>query len=795
MAQGSNDLNLLLKAQVVKLRAELDIKESLPKIRTQIDTISQKVANKPVKLKAKLDISVKDLNTQLSNIYKRITESKTFKNPLKFKVEIDVAGSAKDIKKQLKGVYDTVQEFNKKYAEQIKKIQQQQAKISQHQKNIKNTSINIPTNVSIGGFNYKEYEHQIARAKKDLEQKFGKGLFKSFEIRDADGNLKGFIAQLEKANGIVHKMQYQWSKDAEKFTPINQQTVNALENHVHKATQQLRNLQAEIHKIEKKSVKNDLFKEYNKMLRNAEQGNITQDAVKDLQRRIKEEQALHQQLKRTEDFLLRQKKLIQDIKKSSLNVKDVSKRDGYYDLLRQARGATDVNELREIKLRTDELTDSLKRREKAEKEQQRVLKEKLKLSQELKRLERQISTTGKNADVSKQYITETKAIIEQIRKMEDLEKARRRLNNIKDNKYQNDISSRIAKEVDKVEEKLRRLKEIGGITEASFSRQMRLLAENSQKSLRDVQRQLAQVAKDVKEKEREMREQANKVITLLNGSHNSNLQQRTQYSNIKSAISAGDTAQLQKYIGQLYKGRVETINMIDTTDNLGRAVTRLQVKMAGTGKTVKTYTVDLDRANKELRQISAGLDYNANRNLGIFEQLKIAMARVPVWMASMTAFYGTIHSFQNMSREIFEVDKALTDLKRVASDNINIDHIFKGAIDLADQLGNNIHEVMQTLNDFARTFGDFNERQLLAITKTATLMANVSDLTVKEAGETLVGTMNAFGILADESIKIADSFNEVDNNFAVSTKQLAEGMSKTASTAKTFGKVICRLAW
>src|SRR5690606_29206314 len=57
----------------------------------------------------------------------------------------------------------------------------------------------------------------------------------------------------------------------------------------------------------------------------------------------------------------------------------------------------------------------------------------------------------------------------------------------------------------------------------------------------------------------------------------------------------------------------------------------------------------------------------------------------------------------------------------------------------------------------------------------------------QEAGETLISTMNAFNIEAEESIRIVDAFNEVDNNFAVSTQQLAEGMSKGASTAKTFG--------
>ncbi|MBZ4317436.1 phage tail tape measure protein, partial [Mycobacterium tuberculosis] len=62
-----------------------------------------------------------------------------------------------------------------------------------------------------------------------------------------------------------------------------------------------------------------------------------------------------------------------------------------------------------------------------------------------------------------------------------------------------------------------------------------------------------------------------------------------------------------------------------------------------------------------------------------------------------------------------------------------------------------------------------------------------SDLTAQEATETLVGTMNAFDIVAEDSIRIVDSLNEVDNDYAISTKQLATGLQKSASTARTFG--------
>src|SRR5690606_40652790 len=64
---------------------------------------------------------------------------------------------------------------------------------------------------------------------------YGEGLFGFKELRDAKGNIEGFVAQLEKANGVVHKIRYEWSNNANQFTPINQETVNTVEKHVHRA--------------------------------------------------------------------------------------------------------------------------------------------------------------------------------------------------------------------------------------------------------------------------------------------------------------------------------------------------------------------------------------------------------------------------------------------------------------------------------------------------------------------------------------------------------------------------------
>lgn len=141
-----------------------------------------------------------------------------------------------------------------------------------------------------------------------------------------------------------------------------------------------------------------------------------------------------------------------------------------------------------------------------------------------------------------------------------------------------------------------------------------------------------------------------------------------------------------------------------------------------------------------------------------------------------------------MTEEVIKVDQAMSELKRVMDATPQqYNEMLQQSIQLSQNLGSNVHDVLKTLNEAARSFGDFSQSQLLDITKTATVMANVSDLSSDEAMQDLIGTMNAFNIAAEDSISIVDRLNEVDNNYSVSTKQLAEALSKASSTSAIFG--------
>jgi len=774
MAQGSNDLNMLLKAKVVKLKVELDYKGS--KLPSQVNSISKFLENKPVKLKVKLEATFKDLTKQISTLSRELQGSKTFK-PMKIAVEIDVKGSATHIKSQLKEIQKVVEDFNRTYGQQLKKMQEMNAKAqAEASKGVK--GVNIPTTAGVQNFNnIKNYVKQLEEAEQHLRSKLKKGeqaLFSSFEVKDAKGNLEGFIATLQKANGVVEKVRYSWNKDKNLFQVVDRTTATNIESMVQKSTQALANLEREIDKTGKQASK--FRREYAQMMKDGANNNLNMDAVKAFQTKIKNAQAEIQSQKQLNELKREEIRLMRDIKNTTKGTEGKFTQETKY-LLDRTRQSQTAEDYKNVRLALTDLKSKVADYNKIQKEAESVDRQRGKALQELTKLLR--TTHETEGALSRDNIKATQQLAQRAQTTRQMAQVQAQLNNM----YKQQAG---LKDKDARTDALRKLKDtmlefarVTGVSSNTIEARFKQMQRNVGSNLAQIQGEIKKYTDMIKKETdkatmQNLDRQANSIVKELNGfSHKS----------FRGLINDGDITKIKDYLSATQKLNIATAKISTNA----KGISTITATLESSGKTAKQVTYQIDTLTNKLRYMGQQDVFNRNANLGVFEQLKIAMARVPVWMASMTAFYGTINSVRAMTDEILKLDKALTELRRVASDSISIDTLFSGAMNLSQELGNNIHDVMASLNDFARTFGDFNERQLLAITRTATLMSNVSDLSAQEATENLVGTMNAFNITAEDSIHIVDALNEVDNNYAISTKQLAEGLSKSASTAKTFG--------
>ncbi len=187
----------------------------------------------------------------------------------------------------------------------------------------------------------------------------------------------------------------------------------------------------------------------------------------------------------------------------------------------------------------------------------------------------------------------------------------------------------------------------------------------------------------------------------------------------------------------------------------------------------------------QIRTLAADATEATKNSMGVVDAFKVAMERFPVWMAASTAFYGTVRSIRSAVTQIVDIDSQLTVLKRVSNGQLDVNRTLEESIALAKQLGNEIQDVNNGFIEFARQ--GYRGDELTQMTEYATLLGNISDMDVSESSSILTAALKGFNKEASEGIRVVDALNEVDNNYAINSKQLAEALQRSAGAAYTYG--------
>jgi TP901 family phage tail tape measure protein len=201
---------------------------------------------------------------------------------------------------------------------------------------------------------------------------------------------------------------------------------------------------------------------------------------------------------------------------------------------------------------------------------------------------------------------------------------------------------------------------------------------------------------------------------------------------------------------------------------------------------------ELNKLKNQLKEYSSQVGNAHNNTKSFGESLKDAFKSFGVFSLATSAFYAPIKALEDMSSRLIEIDTLMTEIRRVMDmPDFKFTQLLQEAVDTSDELSTKLKDTLSIMGDFGRM--GFDSNQLVDITKTAQVLQNISDLDATSSVDTLTSAMLNFNIAADQSITIADKLNEVDNNFAISTKDLSDGIRKAAASAKTFGVDINQL--
>lgn len=164
------------------------------------------------------------------------------------------------------------------------------------------------------------------------------------------------------------------------------------------------------------------------------------------------------------------------------------------------------------------------------------------------------------------------------------------------------------------------------------------------------------------------------------------------------------------------------------------------------------------------------------------ERFRDGLEKFGGWSVVTTVLTKVVHVIKDVTNNVVELDSAMTELKKVTdlTDN-TYSQFMNTAAQQAKEVGATVSDTINATADFARLGYTLDESTQLS--KAALVYKNVGDGIddISEASESIISTMKAFDVEADKSMDIIDKFNEVGNNYAISSQGVGVALQKSAS--------------
>ena len=195
-------------------------------------------------------------------------------------------------------------------------------------------------------------------------------------------------------------------------------------------------------------------------------------------------------------------------------------------------------------------------------------------------------------------------------------------------------------------------------------------------------------------------------------------------------------------------------------------------------KEIKT---GFDNANASTTKLRNNLQVTGNTGASVFDTLKDKAVKFASWMGLTTIISAAARQFRNLYENVVAIDTAMVDLKKVTEGTDSQFNAFlTNAIQNAKTLGADVTDIINSTANFSRL--GYSLPDATELGRVATLYQNIGDgITSDQASESIISTMKAFGYEADRAEEIIDKFNEVGNNYAISSAGLGEALQRSAS--------------
>ena len=199
--------------------------------------------------------------------------------------------------------------------------------------------------------------------------------------------------------------------------------------------------------------------------------------------------------------------------------------------------------------------------------------------------------------------------------------------------------------------------------------------------------------------------------------------------------------------------------------------------------------VTLNHLKSQFNQLDSEADAAGLKMQTLGDRIKTQFQKYGQYFSVASVIMYATQGLKDMFNQVVAIDTAMTELKKVTDESdASYDKFLSNAASRAKEIGTTIDGLVTSTADFARLGYSFEQSQGLA--EVANIYTVVGDEIdgVETATQSLVSTLAAFkhemGDMSDSdfAMSIVDKFNEVSNNFAISSGGIGEALQRSASS-------------
>lgn len=199
-------------------------------------------------------------------------------------------------------------------------------------------------------------------------------------------------------------------------------------------------------------------------------------------------------------------------------------------------------------------------------------------------------------------------------------------------------------------------------------------------------------------------------------------------------------------------------------------------------------TVRFSAATNEMKAFTSGSKQVTTSWGKLGSELKSGINQI---VGQYIGFHEALQAVKQGVEYVKAIDLAMTELKKVTDEtDVAYNNFLSTASKTAATIGSTVSDFTDATSAFARLGYSLDESAKMA--ETAIIYKNVADGldSVEESTDSIISTMMAYGIAADDTMSIIDRFNAVGNNFAITSAGIGEAMQRSASALKEGGNTI-----